>query len=108
MLREFSRRLRKTVRGIDLSCRMGGEEFVVAMPDTDSALALIVGERVRQRIAGEKFVVADVDRPIEVTVSVGVSSLASADENAAALLKRADDALYRAKRAGRNRVAAAA
>ncbi len=47
------------VRGIDLACRMGGEEFVVAMPDTDAALALLVGERLRQKIAGEKFPVGE-------------------------------------------------
>src|SRR6185369_7647854 len=53
VLREFSRRVRKAVRGIDLACRLGGEEFVIAMPDTDGALAVLVGERIRQKIAGD-------------------------------------------------------
>jgi len=108
VLREFSRRLRKAVRGIDLACRMGGEEFVVAMPDTDSALALLVGERIRQKIGAEPFQVDDAARTFHVTVSVGIASLNSAEDTPAVLLKRADDALYRAKREGRNRVAAAA
>jgi two-component system cell cycle response regulator len=108
VLREFSRRVRKTIRGIDLACRMGGEEFVVAMPDTDAALALIVAERLRQKIATERFRVTDGDKSIEVTVSIGIASLVSGDDTPEILLKRADDALYRAKRAGRNRVAAAA
>jgi two-component system cell cycle response regulator len=103
VLREFSRRVRKAVRGIDLACRLGGEEFVVAMPDTDSALAVLVGERIRQKIAGEPFQVG-----ITVTVSVGVATLSSPNDTLQALLKRADEALYRAKREGRNRVAAAA
>jgi two-component system cell cycle response regulator len=107
VLREFSSRVRRAVRGIDLACRLGGEEFVVAMPDTDAALAYVVGERLRQKIAGERFVVAD-GRDLPVTVSVGISSLIRADDTPQTILKRADEALYRAKRDGRNRVVAAA
>lgn len=108
VLREFSRRVRKAVRGIDLAARLGGEEFVIAMPDTDAALALLVGERLRQKIAGEPFVVQDGSRHLTVTVSIGINSLVSGEDSPQTLLKRADDALYRAKRAGRNRVVAAA
>jgi two-component system cell cycle response regulator len=108
VLREFSRRVRKAVRGIDLACRMGGEEFVIAMPDTDAALALLVAERLRQKIAVEPFHIPESSEAIEVTVSVGISSLSSVDDTPEALLKRADEALYEAKRAGRNRVSAAA
>lgn len=108
VLREFSRRVRKAVRGIDLACRMGGEEFVIAMPDTDAALALLVGERLRQKIAVEPFRIPESDENIEVTVSVGISSLGSTEDTPETLLKRADEALYEAKRAGRNRVSAAA
>jgi len=107
VLREFSRRVRKAVRNIDLACRLGGEEFVVAMPDTDAALALLVGERIRQKIAGERFQVSD-GASLEITVSIGISSLEGREDTPEGLLKRADEALYRAKRAGRNRVAAAA
>jgi two-component system cell cycle response regulator len=108
VLREFSRRVRKAVRGIDLTSRMGGEEFVVAMPDTDAALALLVGERLRQRICGDPFLTGEGGESIDVTVSIGLASLESADDTPEALLKRADAALYKAKRAGRNRVATAA
>lgn len=107
VLREFSRRVRKAVRGIDLACRLGGEEFVIAMPDTDGALALLVGERIRQKIAGEAFQAEGAPR-MSVTVSIGVASLASAADSPQILMKRADDALYQAKREGRNRVAATA
>jgi two-component system cell cycle response regulator len=107
VLREFSQRIRRAVRGIDLACRLGGEEFVVAMPDTDAALAYVVGERIRQKIAGQRFVLAD-GRELGVTVSAGLSSLIRADDTPQSILKRADEALYRAKRAGRNRVVAAA
>jgi two-component system cell cycle response regulator len=108
VLREFSRRIRKAIRGIDLACRMGGEEFVVAMPDTDAALAVLVGERLRQKIAGEAFRVAQTDENVDVTVSIGISSLSGTDDTPESLMKRADRALYEAKRAGRNRVKAAA
>jgi two-component system cell cycle response regulator len=108
VLREFSRRVRKAVRGIDLTSRMGGEEFVVAMPDTDAALAMLVGERLRERIANDPFLTSDGAGSIAVTVSIGVASLISDDDTPEALLKRADEALYKAKRDGRNRVAAAA
>jgi two-component system cell cycle response regulator len=107
VLREFSRRIREAVRGIDLCCRLGGEEFVVVMPDTDSTLALLVGERIRRKIAGETFE-TEGNMKLPVTVSIGASSLESAGDTPEVLLKRADQALYRAKREGRNRVAAAA
>jgi two-component system cell cycle response regulator len=108
VLREFARRVRKAVRGIDLAGRLGGEEFVIAMPDTDAALAMLVGERLRQRIAGDPFRIARGEQAITVTVSIGIASLTTGDETPDVLLRRADEAVYRAKRNGRNRVVAAA
>jgi two-component system cell cycle response regulator len=108
VLREFSARVRKAIRGIDLACRMGGEEFVVAMPDTDAALAMRVAERLRQKIAADRFHVGQTEESIDVTVSIGISSLDSVEDTPESLLKRADQALYEAKRAGRNQVKAAA
>jgi two-component system cell cycle response regulator len=103
VLREFAIRIRKSIRGIDLACRFGGEEFVVVMPETDLAVATMVAERLRRRIASEPFPIQQGARSIEVTISIGIAALGSAD-NAATVLKRADQALYRAKRDGRNRV----
>src|SRR5712692_9138928 len=103
VLREFAIRIRKSIRGIDLACRYGGEEFVVVMPETDLAVATMVAERLRRRIAGEPFPIQQGARNIEVTISIGIAGLGSSD-NAATVLKRADQALYRAKRDGRNRV----
>jgi two-component system cell cycle response regulator len=68
----------------------------------------LVGERLRQKIAAEPFRIPESEEAIQVTVSIGISSLASTEDTPDALMKRADAALYRAKRAGRNRVAAAA
>ena len=55
VLREFAIRIKKSIRGIDLACRYGGEEFVVVMPETDMAVATMVAERLRRRIASEPF-----------------------------------------------------
>ena len=102
VLREFAIRIRKSIRGIDLACRHGGEEFVVVMPETDLGVANMVAERLRRKIATEPFSIQQ-GRSIDVTISVGLAELTHG-ETAAALLKRADQALYRAKRDGRNRV----
>jgi len=106
VLREFAIRVRKSIRGIDLACRYGGEEFVVVMPETDPTVAGVVAERIRRRIAGEPFAIQKGAGAIDVTISIGLACLAGADDTADTVLKRADQALYRAKRDGRNRVAA--
>ena len=108
VLKEFAARLRRNVRGIDLACRFGGEEFVVVMPDTDGQIAERVAERIRAEIAGRPFPVGRDGKSIEVTVSVGVAAMLPAHDRVADLLKRADTALYEAKSAGRNRVVAKA
>jgi len=106
VLREFAIRLKKSIRGIDLACRYGGEEFVVVMPETDVAVAAVVAERIRRCIAIEPFAVDKGAKAVPVTISIGMSALGAAGDGTASILKRADQALYRAKRGGRNRVAA--
>ena len=106
VLREFASRIRDNIRGIDLACRFGGEEFVVVMPETDAALAYMVAERLRQRVAGEPFEINGGTKAIDVTISIGLASICRPDDTPATLLKRADEALYAAKRDGRNRVVA--
>lgn len=108
VLREFARRLRQNVRGIDLACRYGGEEFVVVMPDTDGEVAEKVAERIRAEIARTPFSIGKDGQTLDVTVSVGVSSLKRGADTVADLMKRADVALYEAKTGGRNRVVAKA
>ena len=104
VLREFAVRIRKSIRGIDLACRYGGEEFVIVMPETDLQVAGIVAERLRRSIASETFVVNKGAKRIDVTISIGLSTLERKGEPVADVLKRADIALYRAKHDGRNRV----
>jgi len=104
VLRDFALRIKRSIRGIDLACRYGGEEFVVIMPETDMAVAAMVAERLRRRIAAEPFAIGQGSGHIPVTISIGIAGLRGKDDTAANLLKRADQALYRAKRDGRNRV----
>jgi two-component system cell cycle response regulator len=108
VLREFAVRIRKSIRGIDLACRYGGEEFVIVMPETDMHVAGMVAERLRRSIAGEPFSIDKGNKRIEVTISIGLSTLEKKGEPIADVLKRADVALYRAKHDGRNRVVATA
>jgi two-component system, cell cycle response regulator len=89
VLKEFASRISANVRGIDLACRYGGEEFVVAMPDTDVNLAI-----------------SRAPDMLNITISIGIAKAEGENDTAEALLHRADQALYRAKRTGRNKVVA--
>jgi len=103
VIKEFARRLTLNVRAIDLPCRFGGEEFVVLMPETESADAVNIAERVRQQVAEAPFTLSD-GRQLNVTVSVGVATSQGLGDSPEALLKRADEGVYEAKTSGRNRV----
>jgi two-component system, cell cycle response regulator len=105
VLREFAARFRRNTRGIDLACRMGGEEFVIIMPDTAIGRAFQVGERLRACIAADPFQ-ANSETRLRVTASVGLATMERRDDTPESLFKRADQALYAAKRDGRNRVVA--
>ena len=108
VLREFAVRLASNVRAIDLTCRYGGEEFVAIMPDTTVEDAGRIAERIRRYIGGSPFRVAQGAELLTVTISIGVAVLIGDNDTPEALLKRADEALYEAKAAGRNRVIARA
>lgn len=107
VLRKFAERLRRNTRRSDLACRMGGEEFLLIMPNTGLPGAYRIGERIRTRIASEAFRTGEGTR-LRVTASVGIAALDGESETPESLLKRADNALYAAKRRGRNRIASTA
>jgi diguanylate cyclase (GGDEF)-like protein/PAS domain S-box-containing protein len=106
VLQKLSEVCRKTLRDIDVIGRWGGEEFAILLPGSDGKQAREVAERLRQRIAEAK-VQLERGLPLRITVSIGVAPLAGKDANIEVLLNEADQALYAAKRAGRNKVIAA-
>ncbi len=108
VLREFAARIRATVRGADLACRYGGEEFVVVMPDTEAAAAAAIAERLRGIVESKPFSLKGAGIPLNITASLGIACNSSGAQTPEQLLKQADLALYEAKNAGRNRVVAAA
>ena len=108
VLREFAARIRSTVRGADLACRYGGEEFVVVMPDTDAVAAAAIAERLRGIVESFPFHLKEAGKMLSITASLGIACNTSGAETPEQLLKQADRALYEAKNSGRNRVVAAA
>lgn len=108
VLKEFAGRIRSTVRGADLACRFGGEEFVVVMPDTSAEVAATVAERLRGMIEARPFQLRSGETPLMLTASMGIATIGPGIETPEQLLKQADRALYEAKNSGRNRVVAAA
>jgi diguanylate cyclase (GGDEF)-like protein len=102
ILAEMGRLLRKSARASDLAARYGGEEFVVMMPMTGGTQAQLAGERLRETVAGHTF-----PRRKKLTVSVGLACYPEDGTNLEDLLRKADAALYEAKRSGRNCVVGA-
>ena len=104
VLHEIGQQILRNIRGFDLAARYGGEEFAVVMPDTPVEVALGVAERLCEKMASEPVHVTGSKDKIRITLSIGVAVSEDLDETAKNLLKRADEALYKAKSAGRNQV----
>jgi diguanylate cyclase (GGDEF)-like protein len=106
-LQAVARALEDSIRESDLLVRFGGEEFAVACPDTEPELAAEIAERIRSKVAALDE--SALGHPGPQTISVGVATLlADGDTPNDELLRRADEALYRAKESGRNQVSVAA
>jgi diguanylate cyclase (GGDEF)-like protein len=93
--------LKHTARTHDVVCRIGGEEFLMVCPDSDAVAAGQCAERLRQAVASMRVQVGNVS--IKVTISVGVAAMGTVMRGPEAMIKAADQAVYAAKRAGRNR-----
>ncbi len=103
VLKEVAKALQDSVRPYDLAARYGGEEFTAILPGLDLSFSMEVAERIRRNIEKIEYTSPN-GRTRHVTASFGVSSFPGTAKDAASLLKAADIALFRAKRAGRNRV----
>jgi diguanylate cyclase (GGDEF)-like protein len=102
LLSSLSVVLRSELRPFDLIARYGGDEFIILLTDTNREQAYSIAERIRKRIGLTPFVFNS--RIYNVTLSAGIATYDSRDTDLKIILKRSDDALYRAKEQGRNRV----
>jgi two-component system, cell cycle response regulator len=99
VLKGFSEVIQSQIRSIDFAARVGGEEFIILIPQTNKKGARLIAERIRNQLESKVFM----PHEIKITASFGVASF-SAGQSAASLYKSADEALYRAKNTGKNRV----
>jgi two-component system cell cycle response regulator len=102
VLKTFAERVTQRLRGFDLVARLGGEEFVVILPDISKDMAVQVAERLRRGICDVPFKVSAPAGQIPVTLSIGAALIDGEDITVEEVLKRSDDELYRAKEGGRN------
>lgn len=100
----LARVLRGSFRAVDMVARIGGEEFLVALPGTNTVTATAIAERLRKVIGKTPVMIPGQSAALHVSASIGVASWDGAEDTVEALLSRADAALYAAKSAGRNQV----
>lgn len=100
-----SRVFTESTRGEDVVCRYGGEEFVLLLPGIDVDGAMILAERLREAVS--QLTLLHSEQQVKLTCSFGVANVGRRDLDGASLVRLADEALYAAKRSGRNRVVAA-
>lgn len=104
VLKNLSNIMKANIRGDDILIRFGGEEFICFLPNTNIDTANIIAERLRREVENFKFKVKDID--IKITVSIGISEIDVIEDNSdiSSIIIKADEALYKAKRSGRNKV----
>ncbi len=105
VLREVAARVKRSVRDVDVCGRYGGEEFMVLLPQTPLEGALLVAERIREAVKAKPFELRGEER--RITVSLGVAVYPLHSDNGRALIEASDEALYKSKENGRDRVTAA-
>ncbi|WP_052177667.1 diguanylate cyclase [Methylotenera sp. G11] len=106
-LKSVAQFMQKILRDFDMCARMGGEEFMILLPQTNQDKALEVAERIRLFIQNTQVPLPTGESSLQLTVSIGLSSLSSKEDNIDDLINKADKALYQAKHTGRNRVCVA-
>ncbi len=105
VLKKVAQSIRDTCRKSDVVSRYGGEEMAVILPETNSEMGLLVAERIRKNV--ESLAIPHGENLLTVTISLGLSSLTDGLRDKAALIEKADEAMYKSKREGRNRVTVA-
>jgi diguanylate cyclase (GGDEF)-like protein len=95
---------RSTLRSDDISIRFGGEEFVIFLPNTNKENALFLADKLRMKIEENKIKFSNNEKELQYTASIGISTINDDDFKMNGILERADKALYKAKKEGKNRV----
>lgn len=103
ILQKITNRCQNVIRNVDLLARVGGEEFLIILPETDQETGYQVAERIRQEINNIPFLIND--QEIKVTISLGVTELSPKTKDLEEMISAADQAMYHAKQKGRNRTA---
>ena len=106
VLKELAQRMKRQVRRLDIVCRVGGEEFVILLPNAEISVAWRIAERLREAIASTPFDVGEKpgELQLNLTTSIGLAGYEKVTDSLDSILKRADEALYKAKEGGRNKV----
>lgn len=104
VLIELAKRLKNSMRPSDMVARLGGEEFVIVLPESRPEHVKMIADRVRALIADTPFPIKGGAEKLPVTISIGATITRAEPDQAAEILRRADEALYQAKETGRNRV----
>ena len=103
VIAHFAQECKRCFRSRDIVCRFGGEEFIVLLPMTNEIRGITVAERLRKWISENEITIPNGEK-VKYTISIGVTTFAISDETFEEIIKRADDALYQAKEAGRNQI----
>jgi len=105
VLKDIAQILKSSIRDIDVVARYGGEEFSIILPQTDKSKgAVITAERMRAAVEAFKFYKDEMQPGGKITISVGIAAFPEDGKTISEVVGRADEALYQAKREGRNRV----
>lgn len=103
VITDFAQKCRQCFRTRDVICRFGGEEFIILLPMTEEARVSKIAERIRMIVSEEEIIIPD-GQSVKYTISIGATTFTMHDEEFEQIVKRADDALYQAKEAGRNQI----
>ncbi len=104
VLKELARSVSISVRSSDIPARYGGDEFCIVLPKTDKSLALKLAQRLMSQFSGKEIRIPDESQRVKVTISIGIAAFPEDTRNMDELMRMADEALYRAKSQGKNRI----